>query len=72
MNIAQYNRGGKKSTSQKKGCQRGKKKDHQLTPPEGRRAKMKNVSESVIMKVSKQTKIKDADMGDYSKKTRTH
>ena len=68
LNIAQYNRGGKKKTSQKKGCQKGKKKEYHTTPPGGRRAKMKNVSKSVIMEISRQTKIKDADMGDYSKK----
>jgi hypothetical protein len=35
LSIAQYNRGAKKNAVQKKGCQRGKKKDHQLTPPRG-------------------------------------
>ena len=33
LNIAQYNRGGKKSPVQRKACRKGKKKTHHHTPP---------------------------------------
>ena len=59
MNIAQYNREGKKSDFQRKECRKGKKKAYHPTPPGGRRAKMKKVSNSAMILVDQKTQSKE-------------
>ena len=67
-NIAQYNRGGKKRPVQRKACQKGKKKSCHLTPPGGRRAKMKKVSKSAMILVEKNNQKRNADMNKNTTK----
>ena len=69
MNIAQYNRGGKKRPAQRKVCQKGKKKCGHLAPPGGRRAKMKKVSKSAMILVEqKNNQKRNADVNKDTKK----
>ena len=67
-NIAQYNRGGQKRPNKRKGTSKRKKKKHTPTPPGGRRAEMKNVSKSAMIKVEQKHHKRKADMNKNTKK----